>query len=111
MIRLPAKGRLATHAYASKLEERYAQHLSLLQRAGEIHAFWPQPFGLRLAPKTFYHPDFLIQLTDGLLEIHETKGYWEDDARAKWKIAATLYPCFAFVAIQWVKGAWVEERL
>ena len=33
------------------------------------------------------------------MEMHEVKGYWMDDARAKIKIAAELYP-FRFFAIK-----------
>lgn len=54
---------------------------------------------LRLADNTFYTPDFAVMLTNGALEMHEVKGYWQDDARAKIKIAADLYP-MKFVAIR-----------
>jgi predicted acetyltransferase len=36
---------------------------------------------------------------DGVMELHEVKGYWQDDARAKIKIAADQYP-FRFIAIK-----------
>jgi len=38
-------------------------------------------------------------LGDSMLEAHEVKGYWQNDARAKIKIAADLYP-LRFVAIR-----------
>ncbi|HEY5798681.1 MAG TPA: DUF1064 domain-containing protein, partial [Burkholderiaceae bacterium] len=44
-------------------------------------------------------PDFAVMLTCGALEAHEVKGFWQDDARAKIKIAAEMYP-LRFVAIQ-----------
>ena len=36
---------------------------------------------------------------DGVIECHEVKGYWQDDARVKIKVAADQYP-FRFVAIK-----------
>lgn len=47
------------------------------------------------------------------MELHEVKGFWQDDARAKIKIAAAMFP-FRFFAVK-VKtkregGGWdVEE--
>ena len=37
-------------------------------------------------------------LSNGQLEAHEVKGFWEDDAKVKIKVAAELYP-FSFVAV------------
>ena len=34
----------------------------------------------------------------GVLELHECKGFWRDDARVKIKVAASLYP-FKFIAV------------
>jgi hypothetical protein len=49
---------------------------------------------------------------DGQMEIHETKGFWTDDARVKIKVAADMYP-FKFVAIKARAkkdgGGWAEE--
>ena len=70
----------------------------MLQHAGEIawHKF--EGLKLRLADNTFYTPDFAVMSADGVMECHEVKGFWQDDARAKIKIAADLYP-FRFIAI------------
>ena len=54
---------------------------------------------LRLADSTFYTPDFAVMQSDGQIELHEVKGFWADDARAKIKVAADLYP-FRFIAIK-----------
>jgi hypothetical protein len=48
-------------------------------------------------------------LTDATIEIHEVKGHWEDDARVKIKVAASLYP-LRFVGITREKGAWQREE-
>ena len=45
--------------------------------------------------------------------MHEVKGFWRDDARAKIKIAADLYP-FRFIAVQAAPkkagGGWTIEE-
>jgi len=93
-----ALGRLKAGAM-NKTEAAYDQHLALLQHAGQI--LWRRFEGLklRLADNTFYTPDFAVMAADGVIECHEVKGYWQDDARAKIKIAADQYP-FRFIAIK-----------
>lgn len=34
------------------------------------------------------------------MELHEVKGYWEDDARVKIKVAAEAFWMFRFIAIK-----------
>ena len=79
-------------------EAAYDLHLDEQQRAGLI--LWRKFEGLklRLADSTFYTPDFAVLAEDGVLECHEVKGFWEDDARVKVKVAASLYP-FRFRAV------------
>lgn len=96
----------------NKLEAMYAAHLEALRRAGKI-IFWRfESAKFRLADRTWYTPDFYLMRQDGTLEIHETKGFWEDDARVKIKVTAELFPELQFVAVQWDKGAkgWKFER-
>ena len=82
----------------NRTEERYAEHLDDEKLAGVVRAYWFKGIKLRLATRTSLEPDFLVQTSTGALELHEVKGHWEDDARAKIKIAAALFPCFRFVA-------------
>lgn len=84
----------------NKLEQEYYAHLLRLKANGEIADCMPQPLKLNLAPglACTYTPDFLVIRTDGVLEFHETKGYWQDDARVKIKVAAAKFP-FIFVAV------------
>ena len=91
-----ALGRLKT-GEMNKTEAAYDAHLALLEHAGEI--LWRKFEGLklRLADNTFYTPDFAVLAADGVMECHEVKGFWEDDARVKIKVAASLYP-FRFKA-------------
>ena len=96
----------------NKTEAAYDQHLALLQHAGEIQWRKFEGLKLRLADNTFYTPDFAVMAAAGVMELHEVKGFWQDDARAKIKIAADLYP-FRFIAVK-VKpkkegGGWAVE--
>lgn len=93
-----ALGRLKVGAM-NKTEQAYADHLELLRRAGQVLWFKFEGLKLRLADNTFYTPDFAVMSADGVMEMHEVKGFWQDDARAKIKIAADLYP-FRFQAIK-----------
>lgn len=84
----------------NKTERAYADDLQLLKEAGEIRDWMFEPFNLRLAKKTFYKPDFAVLTIDGFIEIHEVKGFWEDDARVKIKVAAEKFPWFTFAAVK-----------
>lgn len=94
MIR-PAKGRRARRdpGTMNGLESRYARDiLAVRKAAGEIAEWWYEAVTFKLAPDTRYTPDFLVQLADGTLECHECKGFFEDHAKVKIKVAATMYP-------------------
>jgi hypothetical protein len=93
-------------------EKEYEQLLTARLHAGEIAWFKFEGIKLRLADNTFYTPDFAVMLSNGQMEMHEVKGRWLDDARAKIKIAAELFP-FRFIAITKAAkkngGGWVIE--
>jgi len=95
-------------------EARYATYLEERKASGEINWFAFEAVKLRLAPLTFYTPDFLVMLDDGTLEAHEVKGFWQDDARVKIKVAAEIYP-FRFIVVTVVPkkdgGGWKTEVL
>jgi hypothetical protein len=82
----------------NKLEANYAAHLEGQKLLGGVVTFWFDCIKLRLADNTFYTPDFFVLMLDGSLEVHEVKGHWEDDARVKIKVAASLFP-FQFYAV------------
>lgn len=92
----------------NKTEAAYAAYLEMLKHAGEIADYRFEAVKLRLADKTFYTPDFIVLAPDGVLEMHEVKGFWEEDARVKIKVAAAQFP-FRFVAITRDKGNWSFE--
>jgi hypothetical protein len=81
----------------NKLEAQYGQYLEGLKLAQEIKDYRYSALKLRLADNTFYTPDYLVISKENDVELHEVKGFWEDDARVKIKVAASLYP-FRFLA-------------
>ncbi len=83
----------------NKMETAYAEHLEILKQAGEILWYQFEAIRLRLAQNIFYTPDFLVMAADGVLECRETKGFWQEDARLKIKVAAAQFP-FRFMAIK-----------
>lgn len=108
-----ARGRTRrTPGTMNKTEAAYAALLQLRKDAGQLAGFWFEAVTLKLAKDTRYTPDFLVQLKDGTMEFHEVKGYWEDDARVKIKVAAEMFP-FMFRAYRPRAkkdgGGWSEE--
>jgi hypothetical protein len=93
-----ALGRLKV-GQMNQTEKAYAALLDARRYAGEVAWFKFEGIKLRLADNTFYTPDFAVMLADGSMQLHEVKGHWQDDARAKIKIAADLYP-FEFIAVR-----------
>lgn len=96
--RMYALGRLK-HGQMNKTETAYAAHLEELKRRGDILWYEFESIKLRLADNTFYTPDFAVMRADGEIEMHEVKGFWQDDARVKIKVSADKFP-FRFIAIR-----------
>ena len=80
-------------------ESAYAIHLDILKDRREILDYWFERFTFKLADGCRYTPDFVVQMADGIIEVHEVKGHWEDDALVKIKVAAEMFP-FRFLAVQ-----------
>lgn len=94
-----ALGRLKT-GQKNKTEEAY--ELEVLKPAmqdGSISWYRFEGVKLRLADNTFYTPDYCVMRSDGTMEMHEVKGFWQDDARVKIKVAADMYP-LKFIAVK-----------
>ena len=110
--RIQALGRLKAGAM-NKTEQAYGDLLERRRSAGEVAWFKFEGVKLRLADSTFYTPDFAVMLAGGEMEMHEVKGHWQDDARAKIKIAAGMYP-FRFLAVKAKAkkdgSGWAEEE-
>lgn len=93
------------------LEERYADVLWLRQRAGEVRRYWFEPMKLLLGSGAYYKVDFVVWFADDTVECHEVKGFWREAARVRIKTAATAYPIFRFLAVQFKKGEWKFETI
>lgn len=93
-----------TPGQMNKTEADYALGLRIQVNVGDILGWQFEPIKLRLADRTFYTPDFLVQCLDGTLEFHEVKACTsagkvlaEDDAMVKIKVAAESFPQFGFL--------------
>lgn len=110
--RMFALGRLKT-GQMNKTEAAYAATLDDYKAAGLIQWWRFEGLKLRLADNTFYTPDFGVMASDGVIELHEVKGFWMDDAKVKIKVAADTYP-FRFIAIRAKSkkegGGWAQEE-
>lgn len=90
----------------NKTEAKYAEHLDALKFAGEISGYWFEEIKFKIGTSAcWYEPDFMVQKSNGEIEIHEVKGHFEDDALVKTKSLALRYP-FRVISVRWVKGEW-----
>ncbi len=98
----------------NKTETRYAQHLELLKSAGEILWYRFEGVKLRLADKTFFTADFAVLDKSMVIALHEVKGakgIFQDDSKAKIKIAADLYPFRFYVVYPEGRDRWKTEEV
>lgn len=102
-----ALGRLAPGAM-NKTEAKYAEHLELRKRDGDVLWYKFEGIKLRLADKTFLTPDFAVMTRDGVMELHDCKGFMMDDANVKLKVAAEQYP-FRFYIVRKSKVGWAMQ--
>jgi hypothetical protein len=84
----------------NKTEAEYYEKLKLMKLSGEIIDYRFEALKLNLADRCTYTPDFLVINKNYEIELHEVKGFWEDDARVKIKVAAEQYPWFKIIAVK-----------
>lgn len=117
-----SKGRIAKRGEMNKTEAKYAAELEERKLAGEIVAYWFEPFSLRLSSPeggqpARYTPDFLVLMPDGLTVVEDVKGSGLDDKAAivRIKCAAEQYPLWKFriVKAKRVKdgGGWTIKEV
>lgn len=110
-VKVAGKGRRPTQqGEMNKLEKQYSEHLDALKFAGEIKEWWWDALTLKFAKDTRYRSDFLVLTKTDHLEIHETKGFMEDDAWVKLKTVAAIFP-FTVLLVKRVKSAWVIKEV
>lgn len=94
----------------NKTESAYARHLDALKITGQINEHWFEGITLKLGHDTRYTPDFLVQMADGSLECHDTKGWDTEPAAAvKERVSSTMFPLFVFKEVRMEGGKWVEK--
>lgn len=78
------------------LEAAWSFRLEEMRRTGgenPVVGWWFHALKLRIGEDCFYETDFLVQLADGTLELHEVKGgHIEDDAVVKLRSVVDQYP-------------------
>lgn len=103
---IKARAVLSPLSKMNKTEARYAREILEVQlRARDILWYRYEPMKLQLGDELTYTPDFMsISAVDGEIQCHEVKAIWstgragfKDDARAKIKMAAQMFPFFSFV--------------
>lgn len=89
----------------NKTEARYAALLERQKEMGEVVSWRYEAIKFRLAPKTFYTPDFYVVFRDRI-EFHEIKGFLEEDAAVKFKVVAEQYPEYKWLMLRLEKNTW-----
>lgn len=103
-----AKARRYEKGAMNQTEAAYAHVLEAQKRAGHITDYWYECISLELGPQSRWYPDFLVEMPDGEIQLHEVKrrrktndgtSAWfaEDDAKVKIKAARARYPFRIFV--------------
>lgn len=98
-------------------EQKFANYLRTLEITGEVLWWKHEGIKLQLADRTTLTVDFNAMMADGLLVMFDVKGakaIIEDDAKAKMKIAAEMYPFifrYAFPRTQKDGGGWIFEEI
>ena len=82
--RIPGEMNKTEAAYNSILEGRV--------KLGNVVEYHYESITFKLGPDCRYTPDFIVLAADDVLEAHEVKGFWADDARVKIKVAAQTFP-------------------
>jgi hypothetical protein len=101
-------------------EKRYAERLELLRLAGEIVSWKYEPRKITIAYRCTYTPDFEVVVRMHtpplgrpfpIIEYHEVKGFMEDDAAVKLKVAANQNAEHNFYLVKWKNKAWNIKRV
>ena len=99
-----AKGRRHVRGRMNKTEAEYER----LFLGGKAHGY--EEITLRLGDDCRLTIDFWMLADDDVLEFHEVKGFWRDDAKVKLRVAAERYPHFRFRAFRKDKTGWHVEH-
>lgn len=118
MARRFGLGKKKVRGEPNATEKAYRSHLGALATAGKVLWFDYEPCNFKLAPKTYWTPDFLVLDADSLeLQVHEVKAKWKKEkgphieaaGNVKIKVFADLYPLRCFVVWQ-ENGSWQRKE-
>ncbi len=93
----------------NRMEVAFAEQLELRKKAGEIRDYQFEAVKLRLAKATFYTCDFMA--VGEHITFYEVKGFKEDDAMVKIKVAARLFPWFEFILVTRDRRGWKHTKI
>lgn len=97
----------------NKLEASYARKLDEALLKKDILGWQFEAINLMIIEsdfrRTYYKPDFFVVFPDHF-EVHETKGFWQEDARLKIKRAAEKFWFWTFLGVTYKRGQWIYER-
>lgn len=114
MLKRFAKGKRKTPGTMNNLEKAYSEILTGKLHAGQIQWFKYEAITLKLGQDCRYTPDFVVMLSDDTIELHETKGFMQDDALVKLKTAAEMFPFRVVLVTRQAKkdgGAWEYRHI
>lgn len=114
-----ARAKFPTETRMNKTEARYAREVLEVQlRAGDIVWYRFEAWKFQLADELTYTPDFLVVDSEGGIQAHECKAIWstgkvgfKDDARAKIKMAAQMFPFFTFIVAAYQNTSRKHQRV
>ena len=90
-------------------ERAYSLHLDTLKQVGEITWWAFEAVVFTLAHRVTYRPDFLVHLPGGRTEVHEVKGWLEDDAACKVRVFSSLFP-WPIYMIKKTTSGWTKKE-
>lgn len=101
----------------NQTEAKYDHYLARRLMAGDVLWYRFEGIKFKLADNTHLTIDFALMRADGVLEMHDVKGaraIIEEDAKAKMKIAASMFPFvfkLAFPRKESEGGGWTWEDI
>lgn len=113
-FRRGGRGKRRTPGTMNGLESAFSLELTRRVNAGELLWWRFEGITLKLAPDTRLTPDFATQTPDGEIVLYETKGFMEDDAHVKLKVASATFPFRIIVVKKRAKkdgGGFTEDEV
>lgn len=97
--------------YRSKWELRYSEHLELERIAGLNRGWEYETERFEIGIGATFKPDFPVRAIDGVLELHEVKGFRREAAIVRLKSAAKQYPQHRWYLVTLKAGQWVRTQI